>query len=101
MDKITTSDISAGIKVMAFAIPIIVSSVVAFVSISFSGGQTVEKIHQLEEELEDTIEVKEQTAIDVAVMKNEMQNLKNNFDTFKVQYQEDVKDLKELIRRNP
>lgn len=101
MQKITTGDISTGIKVMAFIIPIAVSSAVAFVSISYSGGQTVEKLHQLEKRVEDTVKVKEQTAIDVAVMKNEVQNLKTNFDTFKLQYQEDIKDLKELIRRHP
>lgn len=82
MDKITTRDISIGVKLGYLLITVAISAVMAAATIGFSGGQTVQQLNTVKTEvedlkvkLEDTLKVKEQTAVDIAVIKTKLENI--------------------------
>lgn len=82
MEKITTRDLSTGIKVGYIVASIAISAVVASLSVGYSSGQTMQKIEGMEKEIielklkvDDSARVKEQVAIDIAVIKTNMFNM--------------------------
>ncbi len=92
--KVTAQELSVGVKAIIFVLPFLMSGAGILVSVSWSGGQTTEKItncveqiHVLQDKVEDSAKVKEQTAVDIAVMKTEIRNMSNNID-----------DIKELLQ---
>lgn len=96
-EKITAQQIGWGVKAMLILIPAFFTASGVIVSVTWISGQTVEKVQTLEKKIEDTVRVKEQTAVDIAVIKEQMKK----FDEFKAEYKEDIRDLKDLIKKNP
>ena len=96
-EKITAQQIGWGVKMMLVLIPAFFTVSGVIVSVTWISGQTVEKVQTLEKKIEDTVRVKEQTAVDIAVIKEQMKK----FDEFKAEYKEDIRDLKDLIKKNP
>jgi len=82
-EKITTDQISNGFKTLVIVIPLMFSAAGVFISIGQSSEQLKnykEEIDSLRKDVNDSAKIKEQTAVDIAVMKTEMKNVSATLD---------------------
>lgn len=99
--KISFSDISFSMLSIIGILPMVLAAVIAFTTIKIQGQTMRTEIENVKTEMKDTIQRRMEDHEKLIIIDTNTGNLKESFGEFKVKYESDMREIKQLLRELP